>query len=326
MSAVQTFLREMDVLTAYNEKKAERLARNSREDAGSAQTWAWSIGTISILGGILLAVVMIRGINDALRSALTRLQESAGHLATATKQLAGTSQELSSGSSEQAASLQETSASTEEIRSLTRRNSENARTAADVTAEVSERVLGSNRMLDEMVESMRAINDSSDKISRVMKVIEGIAFQTNILALNAAVEAARAGEAGMGFAVVADEVRNLAQRCADAAKDTSGLIEDARNASYLGKQKLEHLAGSIRSITGSAARVKELSDQVYTGSQEQARGVDQIATAITQMEQVTQRSAATSEQTAAASEQISSEARNLHSVVIELGALVGAGS
>jgi methyl-accepting chemotaxis protein len=143
---------------------------------------------------------------------------------------------------------------------------------------------------------MNDINASSDRISKIIKVIDEIAFQTNILALNAAVEAARAGEAGMGFAVVADEVRNLAQRCAQAARDTAGMIEDSIAKSNDGKSKLDLVVTAIDSINESAAKVKHLVDQVSSGSVEQSRAIEQVAGAIVQMEKVTQSTAANAEQ------------------------------
>src|SRR5207302_988806 len=159
------------------------------------------------------------------------------------------SQALAQGASEQAASLEETSASSQEINSTTQRNAENSRTAAGLTAQVDEQVKSANQTLAQMLSAMGEISGSSQKISKIIRVIDEIAFQTNILALNAAVEAARAGEAGLGFAVVADEVRNLAQRSAQAAKDTAALIEDSILKSGEGSKKLGEVAGSIRAIT-----------------------------------------------------------------------------
>jgi methyl-accepting chemotaxis protein/methyl-accepting chemotaxis protein-1 (serine sensor receptor) len=169
---------------------------------------------------------------------------------------------------------------------------------------------------------MNGINSSSEKISKIIKVIDEIAFQTNILALNAAVEAARAGEAGMGFAVVADEVRNLAQRSAQAARDTAGLIEESIAKSNDGKTKLEQVAKAVRSITESSGKVKTLVDEVKLGSQEQARGIEQVAKAITQMERVTQATAASAEESASASEELTAQSEALREIVVELAGMV----
>jgi methyl-accepting chemotaxis protein/methyl-accepting chemotaxis protein-1 (serine sensor receptor) len=156
-------------------------------------------------------------------------------------------------------------------------------------------------------------------------VIDGIAFQTNILALNAAVEAARAGEAGLGFAVVADEVRNLAQRCAQAAKDTADLIEDSVAKSNAGKVKVDQVAGAIRIVTEEAGKIKVLVDEISVGSQEQARGIEQIGSAITQMDQVTQRAAASAEEGASAAEELTAQSESLKTVVAQLNRMVGGG-
>ena len=156
-------------------------------------------------------------------------------------------------------------------------------------------------------------------------MIDEIAFQTNILALNAAVEAARAGEAGMGFAVVADEVRNLAQRCAQAAKDTAALIEESITKSNDGKVKVDQVATAIRTITEESAKVKTLVDEVNRGSQEQARGIEQIGKALAQMDQVTQQTAANAEESASAAEELNAQSEALKEVVEGLTTMVGGG-
>ena len=172
---------------------------------------------------------------------------------------------------------------------------------------------------------MQQIKASSDEMAKIIKVIDEIAFQTNILALNAAVEAARAGQAGMGFAVVADEVRNLAQRSAQAAKDTSSLIEESIVRSNDGSVKLGDVSKAIAAIADSAAQVKTLVDEISISSQEQSRGIDQIARAVSQMEQVTQKTAANAEESASAGEEMSSQAEAMRAVVEDLQQMVGGG-
>ena len=174
-----------------------------------------------------------------------------------------------------------------------------------------------------MGKAIEEIETSAVETAKVLKVIDEIAFQTNILALNAAVEAARAGEAGMGFAVVADEVRNLAQRSAQAAKDTAALIEESIAHSKEGTTRLDQVADAIRSITASSAQVKMLVDEVSLGSQEQARGIEQIAKAVVQMQQVTQKTAANAEESASASEEMSAQADSMKTFADELQVVVG---
>jgi methyl-accepting chemotaxis protein len=210
--------------------------------------------------------------------------------------------------------------------SITRKTTENTRAVAGLMSETAQLVSGANHSLGEMVDSMKQINDSSEKISKIINVIDEIAFQTNILALNAAVEAARAGEVGMGFAVVADEVRSLAHRSAQAAKDTAALIEESIGKSNEGSRKLGLVVQSIQQITASASRVKTLIDEIDAGSAEQSRGIEQIGTAVQQMEQVTQRSAANAEQSAAASQELASQAESLQTIVANLRAMAGGGA
>jgi methyl-accepting chemotaxis protein/methyl-accepting chemotaxis protein-1 (serine sensor receptor) len=296
-----------------------------RDQHASAQ-WMLILLLAAGAGATVMAALVARSITGQLRRFASEMLEGSRQVAAASGQVASASQSLAQGTSEQAATLEETSSSTSEITSITHKNSENTRTVTGLMEETARLVAGANRNLEDMVESMKEINGSSEKISKIIKVIDEIAFQTNILALNAAVEAARAGEAGMGFAVVADEVRNLAHRSAQAAKDTAALIEESIGKSGEGSRKLDQVAQSIREITASATQVKTLVDEVDTGSQEQSRGIEQIARAVGQMEQVTQRSAANAEQSAAASEELAAQAQGLHAIVERLRGLVGGAS
>ncbi|MBE7542551.1 MAG: methyl-accepting chemotaxis protein [Bryobacteraceae bacterium] len=261
--------------------------------------------------------------NRDLRGITVEIAKGASQVASAAQQVSSASQSMAQGSSEQAASLEETSASTEEINAMTQKNAENARNAATEVEQVDRMLKETNRKLEEMIGSMREINASSEKISKIIKVIDEIAFQTNILALNAAVEAARAGEAGMGFAVVADEVRNLAQRSAQAARDTSELIEESIVRSNEGKTKLDEVAAWVTKVVQNAAQINVLTNEVHVGSQEQARGIEQIAKAVTQMQSLTQSSAANAEESASAGEMMSEQATALNGAVMRLRDLVG---
>jgi len=279
---------------------------------------------VSLVTSALVPLVIF-GISRLLRETAIDLRASAEQVSSAAAQVSSSAQSLAQGTSEQAASLEETAASATEITAMTRQNAENARSAAELTTRAAELVTTANRDLEQMVGSMQEISSSSDKISKIIQVIDEIAFQTNILALNVAVEAARAGEAGMGFAVVADEVRNLAQRSAQAAKDTSSLIEDSISKSRAGKAKLDLVAQGVHDVTARVAEIKTLMDAVNLGSAEQVRGIEQIAKAVGQMEQVTQSAAAHAEQSASAGEELSAQAVATNEIVDKLTSLVGAG-
>jgi methyl-accepting chemotaxis protein len=305
----------------------ERIAQAAQRSHEAMVASRWVMGLLVALCALIGCGVMVlvyRSTSELKRMA-GELSESTSQIAGASGQVASSSQSLAQGASEQAASLEETSASAEEITSMTRKNADNSRIAAEVMATVDRHVKEGNQTIEGMVLSMCEISESSGKISKIIKVIDEIAFQTNILALNAAVEAARAGEAGMGFAVVADEVRNLAQRSAQAAKDTAGLIEDSISKSAQGGEKLQQVTAVMGSITESAAKVKMLVDEVNLGSQEQARGIEQISKAVSQMEQVTQGSAANAEESASASEELSAQAQALTEIVNRLTDLAGKG-
>jgi methyl-accepting chemotaxis protein/methyl-accepting chemotaxis protein-1 (serine sensor receptor) len=284
-----------------------------------------------LLMGLLCCAGMGIAVSYAMRHATGKLQRTASELGQAADQLAGAASQVSSasmslaqGASQQAASLEETSASSAEVSAMAVKNTGLGREAADAVAQSGQKFEETNRLLEQTVAAMSEIHSQSGKISKIIKAIDEIAFQTNILALNAAVEAARAGEAGMGFAVVADEVRNLAQRSAQAARDTAVLIEESIAKSHDGKSKVDLVAAAIRAIIGEAAKVKSLVDEMSAGSSQQGQGMEQIARAITQMEQVTQQTAANAEQGAAAAEELTAQSAALKDIMARLTELVGA--
>ena len=315
------------------EKAAKLLAQREQEalkasDQQAKSSIAGSRWAIFIVIGVNLFVAsavlwLVTWITSTLRREAVELGKGAGEVAAAAAQVSSSSQSVAQGASEHAASLQETSASSEEINSMTRRNIENLRAAVELMTRSQQKFVQANQMLDQSVAAMRDIDTQGAKIAKIIKVIDEIAFQTNILALNAAVEAARAGEAGLGFAVVANEVRNLSQRCTQAAQDTTVLIEESIVKSREGKARVDEVAGAIREITDEAARVKSLVDDVNLGGHEQARGIEQIGKAVSQMEAVTQSTAANAEESAAAAEELSAQSETLRAIVERLRAMVG---
>jgi methyl-accepting chemotaxis protein/methyl-accepting chemotaxis protein-1 (serine sensor receptor) len=317
------------VLAAAISKSATDALATAHADA--QRSYRWSFATI--VGGFVAALLAggfvvwtLRHTKTSLGAVAARLREGSEVLVQAAGQVAASAQSLSRGASDQAAALEETSSSMEEMASMTRANADNSQQAAELMAQVGSEVDRSNTLLQEMVGSMESIRQSSVRVSKIIKTIDEIAFQTNILALNAAVEAARAGAAGMGFAVVADEVRSLAQRAAQAASDTAGLIDEATTSAEQGSARVQQAAHAIAQFTGSVGRVKGIADQVHEASRRQAEGIRQVSDAIAHMEQGTQTAAATAEESAAASLDLNGQADATMQLVRELEAMVGSGA
>ena len=277
-------------------------------------------GLIAIL---LYSFGMARSLIRIVKSTAEQLAEGSNQVASASAQVSSSSQSLAEGASEQAASLEETSSSLEEMSSMTKRNAENAQKANDLAKQARSAADKGTADMQSMNAAMDAIKVSSDDIAKIIKTIDEIAFQTNILALNAAVEAARAGEAGMGFAVVADEVRNLAQRSAQAAKETAGKIEGAITKTAQGVGISKQVAETLNEIATKARQVDELVAEVAGASREQTQGITQINTAVGQMDKVTQSNAANAEESAAAAEELNAQATSMKESVAELLQLVG---
>ena len=312
-------------LPQLNQGKLKAQKQSSDLILSMADRSLWTLLLIC-LGSIGMAgVVWFRSmgsVNRQLTETVEVLGESAEQITTAAGQLSKSSQATAEGSSVQAAKIEETSAASSQIYSMAVKTHHSSSQAAGIVMNSQQGFERANVSLGEMVGAMGGIQESSQRISKIIKVIEEIAFQTNILALNAAVEAARAGEAGQGFSVVAEEVRNLAQRCATAAEDTVLLIEDSIKRSDEGKTKVDDLVIALRGITEESGKIKGLVDSINEGSVDQKRAIEQINAAMTQMETFTQSNAAGAEEGAAAAEELSAQASVLNGIVYHLKSLV----
>ncbi len=347
--AYQKYMEAINNLVNYNKECGDE-ASVAITSAVLKSQWGVGIavGVALVIGGAA-AFVITRSINLSLNDIALSLRSSSEQVASAAGQVAQSSQSMAAGASEQASSLEETSASLEQMASMTRQNADNAREASAMSdaacAAATAGQLTTQKMSTElaariggMSEAIGKIKTSADQTAKIVKTIDEIAFQTNLLALNAAVEAARAGEAGKGFAVVAEEVRNLAQRSAEAAKNTSALIEESQRNAEQGvkvsadvaeilKRAVEvEIAKSFASTVDASKKVKSLINEVAAATGEQSKGAEQINKAVSEMDKVTQSNAANSEETASASEELSAQSRELLDMVDALTQLVHGGA
>ncbi len=280
---------------------------------------AFGFLTLTVLGVLWFA----RSITLPINRVVTLMNAGAEEVASASGQVSSASQSLAEGSSEQAAAIEETSSSLEEMASMTRQNADNANQADQLMKDANQIIDEANQSMNQMTHSMAEITQTSEETQKIVKTIDEIAFQTNLLALNAAVEAARAGEAGAGFAVVADEVRNLAIRAAEAAKNTSTLIEDSVKRIKEGSSLVETTNSAFDKVAQSSSKVADLVSEISAASSEQAQGIEQVNKAVSEMDQVVQQNAANAEESASASEEMNAQAEQMKAVVLELVAIVG---
>ncbi len=299
----------------------------SKKATAVLTTVEWGLLIAGVLISAVLGVVITRSIVRPLNRTIEGLTAGAEQTNSAAGQVSSASQSLAQGASEQAAALEETTSSIEEMSSMVKQNAVNAEEAKGLAAAARGNAEKGTEAMTRMSTAIDDIKKSSDETAKIVKTIDEIAFQTNMLALNAAVEAARAGEVGKGFAVVAEEVRNLAQRSAEAARNTSDMIEGAVKNADNGVEISKEVAGVLEEISDGSSKVNDLVAEIAAASDEQAQGAEQINTAISQMDSVTQSNAATAEESASAAEELSAQAEELSRIVQELRrALVGSSS
>jgi len=287
------------------------------------ETILLAIAALGLIGGTVIAVAVTRSVVRRLERVIAGMNDSVGQVTTASAHLSESSQDLAHGASTQASTIEQISGSLHELSAKTRLTAASAEKMDDMADEVSRASHRCAEAGSRMQDAIAKVQKSSGDTARIIKSIDEIAFQTNLLALNAAVEAARAGEAGKGFAVVAEEVRNLAQRSADAARDTTALIAESQKDAERGVTVTGEISGSIERISTSITQVTRLISEVTSASGEQAEGIEELNNAIGALEQVTQSNAANSEQTAASSEELSAQAGEIVYLIEVLQQMAG---
>ncbi len=307
-------VRLREAVTAFQTE----LGQQGRTDQARNETIVLTCTIAAGVLGLIVAWLIIRGITRPILTIARQLATESAQTHNAAVQVSSASHSMADGASRQAAALEESSASLHEMASMTSRNSEGAQSAKGLAADARATADAGARDMTAMRDAMTAIKSSSSEISKIIKTIDEIAFQTNILALNAAVEAARAGEAGAGFAVVAEEVRSLAQRSAQAAKETAAKIEDASTKSEQGAQISGKVSASLDKIVERIRQLDEMVGGIAQASTEQSEGINQLNQAVAGMDKITQSNAALAQQSATSAEEMKSQSAEVKIAVNEL--------
>ncbi len=315
-------LDRMDGFVKVVQNLSEEEANTARNLSIFGTILVVTLGAGALVVGLLITAYITRNVTRTISRAVSGLSEASDQVATGSAQVASSSQSLAEGTSEQAASLEETASSLEEIKSVTNTNAGNAEQAKVLMGEVRRIVERVSEQVNTMTSAIQEVNRSSEETGKIIKTIDEIAFQTNLLALNAAVEAARAGEAGAGFAVVADEVRNLAMRAAEAARNTSNLIENTITTVRKSRDLTQQTKEAFQENVTIAGKIGAIIDEIAEASKEQANGINQISVAIASVDKVVQASAANAEESASASEEMSAQAQQMKDYVSELEIIV----
>ena len=313
-------------IDAITEEGFTAIVTTAEETSSSLSNASWMMIVGVVVGlilSIILAFFLIRSIVKVVVDSVKSLSEGTAQVVSASEQISSASVSLAEGASSQASSVEEVSATIEEATASNNQNADNSREANLLAQHSNDAARIGNQQVGDLMVAMEKITDSSQKIAKIIKTIDEIAFQTNLLALNAAVEAARAGEHGLGFAVVAEEVKNLAERSAGAAKEITGIIEASIDQVKMGTEVANRTKESFTEILTSIKKTSDLIGEIAISAKEQAEGMNQIATAMGSVDQITQQNASASEETAAAAEELNAQALSMLESVAEIAALAG---
>jgi methyl-accepting chemotaxis protein/methyl-accepting chemotaxis protein-1 (serine sensor receptor) len=311
----EDFNRKLDLLVVWKKAATDAEAADAIRAGGIGQGWVLFLMPCSVLSGSLLSFIVVRSTNRSMRSSVRQLEQEAKELSEAVTEIAVTSQVVETGAGEEMRSIAEATNCTAEIAETTGRNANSAQTAAERMEVVARSMGHANQDLNEILSAMQETRISHENVVRINRLIEEIAFQTNILALNAAVEAAHAGESGLGFAVVANEIRNLAQRTAAAAQETAGIIGRATGSFQSSSGRVDKIAGLIRQVSVDASEVKALLDELDGRSHQEAAVAQSIFRLMSTMQKIAQGNVASGRQNATISRKLDAQVQRLTQVV-----------